>query len=79
MRQIKLVTGFLGMILFEWAMEETSIENSSNDKKVLLAKYKDLVKKYHQSYYLEKRKLEKSNERYDRLCNLFKQLWKTRN
>ena len=79
MRQIKLVTGFLGMILFEWAMEETSIENSSNDKKVLLAKYKDLAKKYHQSYHLEKRKLEKSNERYDRLCNLFKQLWKTRN
>ena len=79
MRQIKLVTGFLGMILFEWAMKETLIERSSNDEKVLLAEYKDLAKKYHQSYHLEKSKLEKSNERYDRLCNLFKQLWKTRN
>ena len=65
MRQIKLVTGFLGMVLFKWAIEETSIENSSKNKKVLLAKYKDLAKKYHQLYHLEKSRLEKSNERYD--------------
>lgn len=79
MRQIKFVTGFLGMILFKWLREKTSIENSSNNKKVILSKYKDLAKKYHYLYHLEKSKLEKSNERYDRLCNLFKQLWKIRN
>jgi hypothetical protein len=79
MRIIKLVTGFLGKVAFDWLSYVYSVESVIEDKELLFNEYKATARKYHELYHIEKNKLEKANAKYNRLSNLFKILWKSRN